>query len=117
MRENDVDFQSDELGSELNKAFAPPLRPTIFDRDSASVDPAEFAQSLQGTCRRGVPRPFTETRTADRFEGGTAGECATRWKCYVTEAASQRAPLVFHNIFGKSGDTKVAANRAIAVGS
>src|SRR5713101_7764758 len=47
MRENDIDFQSDELGCELGEAFAMSLRPAIFDRDIASFDPAEFAQSLQ----------------------------------------------------------------------
>src|SRR5439155_19124074 len=46
MRENDINFQPDELGGELGKAFAPPLRPAIFDRDGASFNPAEFAQSL-----------------------------------------------------------------------
>ena len=46
MRENDIDLQPNELDSELSKAFAPPLRPAIFNRDGASFDPAEFAQSL-----------------------------------------------------------------------
>src|SRR5947208_9003806 len=52
MRENDIDFQPNELGSELGKAFAPPLRPAIFDRDGASFDPAEFAQSLDKSSRQ-----------------------------------------------------------------
>src|SRR5215471_5489253 len=46
MRENDIDFQPDELGCELGEAFAASLRPAIFDRDGASFDPAEFAQPL-----------------------------------------------------------------------
>jgi len=46
MRENDIDFQPNEVGSELGKAFAPSLRPAIFDRDGLSFDPPEFAQSL-----------------------------------------------------------------------
>src|SRR5215471_2131432 len=46
MRENDIDFQPDELGCELGEAFAASLRPAVFDRDGASFDPAEFAQPL-----------------------------------------------------------------------
>src|SRR5262245_16233641 len=46
MRENDINFQPDELGCELGEAFAASLRPAIFDRDGASFDPAEFAQPL-----------------------------------------------------------------------
>src|SRR6516225_5066240 len=46
MRENDINFQPDELGCELGEAFAASLRPAIFDRDGASFDPAEFAEPL-----------------------------------------------------------------------
>src|SRR6516165_9001913 len=46
MRQNDINFQPDELRCELGEAFAASLRPAIFDRNGASFDPAEFAQSL-----------------------------------------------------------------------
>jgi len=46
MRENDINFQPDELRCKLGEAFAASLRPAIFDRNGASFDPAEFAQSL-----------------------------------------------------------------------
>src|SRR5262249_19902105 len=46
MRENDIDLQPNALGSERGEAFATPPRPAIFDRDGATFDPAEFAQSL-----------------------------------------------------------------------
>src|SRR6516164_6804067 len=46
MREDDIDFQSNELGCELGEAFAASLRPAIFDREIAAVDPAEIAHSL-----------------------------------------------------------------------
>ena len=46
MRENDIDFQSNELGCELGEAFAASLRPAIFDREIAAVDPTEIAHSL-----------------------------------------------------------------------
>src|SRR5262245_18513219 len=46
MRENDIDFQPDELGCKLAKAFATPFRPTIFNRNGASISPAEFGQPL-----------------------------------------------------------------------
>src|SRR5262249_11221748 len=46
MRENDINFQPDELGCELGEAFAASLRPPIFDRDGVCFDAAEFAQPL-----------------------------------------------------------------------
>jgi hypothetical protein len=52
VRENDIDFQPDELGCELGEALAASLRPAIFDRDGASFDPAEFAQSLHKSGRQ-----------------------------------------------------------------
>jgi hypothetical protein len=46
MRKNDIDFEPNKLVCELGEAFAASCRPAIFDRDGASFDPAEFAQSL-----------------------------------------------------------------------
>src|SRR2546430_828858 len=46
MRENDINFQPDELGGELGKAFAPPLRPAIFDRDVVPFDKTGLIQAL-----------------------------------------------------------------------
>src|SRR6516164_7712616 len=46
MRENDIDFQSNELGCELGEAFAASLRPAIFDRDIAALGPTQLTQSL-----------------------------------------------------------------------
>jgi len=45
MRQNDINFQPDELRCELGEAFASSLRPAIFDRNGASFDPAEFVKS------------------------------------------------------------------------
>jgi hypothetical protein len=40
------DLEPDELGRDLGQALASPVCPAIFDRYSATLDPAEFAQSL-----------------------------------------------------------------------
>src|SRR6516162_5096834 len=43
---NDIHFLSDELGNDLGGALAATLRPAILDGDVATLDPAEFSQSL-----------------------------------------------------------------------
>ena len=45
-RDDDIDLEPDELGRNLGVAFVASLRPAILDRDGATLDPAEFAQSL-----------------------------------------------------------------------
>src|SRR5262249_7582541 len=45
--DNDIDFKSDELASELDGPIAAPLRPAILDDEVATLGPAEFAQPLQ----------------------------------------------------------------------
>src|SRR5712691_7329081 len=45
-RDNDIDFQPDELGRDLGIALAAALPPANLDRDIATLDPAEFAQPL-----------------------------------------------------------------------
>ena len=47
IRDNDIDFVSHELARDLGDAFGPSLRPTILDRDSATLDPAELLQPLR----------------------------------------------------------------------
>src|SRR5262245_8612810 len=50
-RYDHIDLESDKLGGNLAKALGTPLRPTILDRHGATLDPAEFAQSLnKGGC-------------------------------------------------------------------
>jgi hypothetical protein len=39
-------FAPDELGRDLGEAFGASLGPAILDCDGATLDPAEFAQSL-----------------------------------------------------------------------
>ena len=45
-RDDDIDFQLDELGRDLGVALTASLRPAILDRDSATLDPSEFVQPL-----------------------------------------------------------------------
>src|SRR5262249_30650134 len=45
--DNDIDFESDELGREHGGAIAASLRPAILDDEVATFDPAEYAQPLQ----------------------------------------------------------------------
>src|SRR5262249_32213376 len=61
-RDNDIDLELHELGRDLGVAFGASLRPAILDRNIATLDPAEFAQSLHkssgpGLQAEGVPEP------------------------------------------------------------
>src|SRR5262249_39464421 len=49
-RDNNIDFEPDELSCDLSEAFWASLRPANLDPDSATIDPTEFAQPL---CERG----------------------------------------------------------------
>ena len=46
VRDDDIDLQPDELGCDLAKRSGASLGPAILDRDGATFDPAELAQSL-----------------------------------------------------------------------
>ena len=45
-RDNDIDFTLDELGGDRSVTLIASLRPAIFNRDGATLDPAEVAQPL-----------------------------------------------------------------------
>src|SRR5262249_47628438 len=59
-RDNDINLALDQFGRDLGGALGATLRPAILDRDSTTLDPAEFAQPLHEGgdplalgCRRG----------------------------------------------------------------
>jgi hypothetical protein len=45
-RDNDINLAPDELGRDLGEALVASFPPAILDRDSTTLDPAEFAQPL-----------------------------------------------------------------------
>jgi hypothetical protein len=46
IRDNDIGIQADKLGCDSSVALGPSLRPAILNRDGATLNPAEFTQSL-----------------------------------------------------------------------
>jgi hypothetical protein len=44
--DNHINLQANEFGRDLGEALAASLRPAILDADSATFDPAKFAQPL-----------------------------------------------------------------------
>jgi hypothetical protein len=53
-RDNDVNLEADKLGCDLGVALGAPFRPAIFDRDGATLDPAEFTQPPFGPTERAM---------------------------------------------------------------
>src|SRR6516162_975704 len=106
MRENDIDFQSNELGCQLGEAFAASLRPAIFDREIAAVDPAEIAHSLHEG-----GGPLALRRRATRSEQSDSRHlrllCARRERPR-SRAAEQRDELAaLHSITSSASVIKV----------
>src|SRR5262249_1479194 len=65
--ENDIDLEPDELGRDLGKALAASFPPTVLDCNGATLDPAEFPQSLY---KCGCPCALSFRRAADEVADG-----------------------------------------------
>jgi hypothetical protein len=55
IRDDTVDLQADKFRRDLGDAVEASLQPAIFDCDAATLDPAEFAQSLHKGSRPWPP--------------------------------------------------------------
>src|SRR5262249_17138367 len=67
--DDNVDFALDELGRNLGKPLVASLRPAIFNRDSATFDPAELAQAPHESSD-----PITQGRSRTGAEEADGGE-------------------------------------------
>src|SRR4029450_5396830 len=47
---NDVDFEPDELSSDLSKALVSTFRPAVLDDDGSPFYPTQLAQALRKSC-------------------------------------------------------------------
>src|SRR6516162_1550758 len=59
IRDNDSNFKLDKLNRNLGVAVAAVLRPAILNRDRATLDPTEFAQSMR---KSGGPQSVGRSR-------------------------------------------------------
>src|SRR5262249_1620911 len=78
-RYDHIDLESDKLGGNLAKVLGTSLRPTILDRQGATLDPAEFAQSLNkggSPCTPGRRRARSKEPN-DRLFAGCCARDAT----------------------------------------
>jgi hypothetical protein len=92
-RDDDIDLEPDELGRDLGEALVESFPPAILDRDVATVDPAEFAQSLHkcgGPFASGRTRALAQ-ETDGRHFARLLRACHERPRC--SRADEQRDEL------------------------
>src|SRR6516164_7476509 len=66
-RYDHIDLESDKLSGNLAEALGTSLRPTILDRQGATLDPTEFAQSLD---KGGLALAIDRTRVGTQISDG-----------------------------------------------
>src|SRR5262249_36303784 len=104
--DNDIDFKSDELGSELGGPIAASLRPAILDDEVATLGPAEFAQPLQKSSDPTALGGGHRYRAQDP-EGGQLARLlrARRERPRNRRAADERDELAaFHSMTSSASD-------------
>src|SRR5215467_7050901 len=95
-RYDHIDLESDKLGGNLAEALGTSLRPTILDRHGATLDPAEFAQSLsKGGCPCTPGRRTARSKEPnDRHLRWLLRPCRERPRgCRAAEKRDELAPL------------------------
>src|SRR5262249_16615612 len=108
-RDNDINLALDQFGRDLGGALGATLRPAILDRDSTTLDPAEFAQPLH---EGGDPLALGCRRARAKVPDGRQLTCLLRARgkrpCdrRAAEQRDERAPL--HSI--------TSSARAMSVG-
>src|SRR5262245_63960001 len=96
-RYDHIDLESDELSGNLAEALGTSLRPTILDRQGATLDPAEFAQSLNkggNPCTPGRRRARSKEPN-DRHLRRLLRTCRERTRRRAAEQRDELAP--FHH--------------------
>src|SRR5262249_41966324 len=90
--DNNIDFESDELGRKHGGAIAASLSPAILDHEVATFDPAEYAQPLQKSVDpMAMGRKRTRAQELDgRWLRRLLRACSERPRC---RAAEQRDEL------------------------
>src|SRR5262249_33974927 len=109
-RDDDVDLEPDELGSDLRVALRAVLRPVIRDRDCAVFDPPEFAQPLDEG--GGKWAPGRRSARAQEPDGRLLAQLL-RPRCQrpCSRAAEQRDELAPpHSITSSARDIKLSEN-------
>jgi hypothetical protein len=72
-RNNNINLALDEFGRDLGGALGATLRPAILDRDSTTLDPAEFAQPLyKSGGPLALPKAWSRPKTRQSAASPTA---------------------------------------------
>ena len=92
--DNHVRLPLDELGGSFCDALGAPFRPVIFDRDSAVLDPPEFAQSLRKAYDPHIPGRWAvpENGDASQLIGFLRSHCKRIGDCRAAEQRNKLAP-------------------------
>src|SRR5262249_43795447 len=109
-RNNEIDLQSSELGGELGEALSASLRPAVFDRNIAILNPTELAQSLH---KSGDPLALNQRCGAPEGAGGgrLAPRPPRRERPRRRRAAEQRDELAPRHSITSSARASSTAHR------
>src|SRR5262249_32223067 len=116
-RNNEIDLQSSELGGELCEALSASLRPAVFDRNIAILNPTELAQSLH---KSGDPLALNQKRGRSQEADGRQLPrllCARRQRprdCSATEQSDELAPLYPNHVIPRACAVWVRLKRTLA---
>jgi hypothetical protein len=96
IRDDDINLEPDQFGSEFGRALVATVRPAIRDRDRATLDPAKFPQPLQESAG-----PWTLQRSRARAQQSNALRqmlCARRNRARHRAAEKRDELAAFHLI-------------------
>src|SRR5262245_22859812 len=113
-RDDDIDLAPGKLGRDLRKALLASLGPAVLDRDTTTVDPTKFAQSLH---KLGHPFASGRTRVRAQEPDGRHLRWLLRPRCERPRrrAAEQRDKLAPPHSITSSARSRIAVGSSMPI--
>src|SRR5262249_13965127 len=111
----DIDLEPDEVGRDLGEALVESFPPAILDRDVATVDPAEFTQSLHkcgGPFASGRTRALAQETDCRHFARLLRACCKRPRR---RRAAHQRDELSLSHSIPSSARSRIAVRSSMPI--